>query len=240
MNRTCFELRLVVAAAAVVFAVAHSAFGSMMLGFAGDPAPPPGPFVGDDNNNDLVSIFSPVGFALLKIDEHGSPWRKELVVNRDGQGWSTSGDNSTFNLIENVDIEPHDMSNIFGPPHVTDWHEVIDTTVGDGANFKWVAGGLSFPPSSNSIPGTVSADGKTISFDPAVIPVFAPFQVRKQLMWAGPATTPGPNGTNTYHIFVDEVPSGTPEPSGLCLAMLGLLGPLFWRRFARQDRSAPC
>jgi hypothetical protein len=228
MNQNSLGLRLLVAAAVGVFVVAQSTYAGMLLGFAADPAPPPGPFVGDDNNNDLVSIFSPVGFALLKIDEHGSPWRKELVVNRDGQGWSTSGDNSTFNLIENVDIEPHDMSNIFGQPHVTDWHEVIDTTVGDGANFKWTVGNLFLGPTT--IPGVVSADGKTISFDPAVIPVFAPFQIRKQLMWAGPPVTPGPNGTNTYHIFVNEIPSGTPEPNTLCLAALGLLWPaLRWR-----------
>jgi hypothetical protein len=233
MNRTCFELRLVIAVAVIVVTVAPAASASLLLGFADSPAPPPGPFVGDDNNNDRVSIFSPVGAALLRIDEHGSPWRKELVVNRDGQGWSASGDNSTFTLTENVDIEPHDMSNIFGPPHITDWHEVIDTTVGGGANFKWASGNMAIGPTIVS--GAVSADGKTISFDPAVIPVFAPFGVTKQLMWTGPPVTPGPNGTNTYHIFVEEIPSGTPEPSGLCLAMLGLVGPLFWCRFARQN-----
>jgi hypothetical protein len=229
MNRTCFESRLVVAVAVIIVTGAQTASAGMLLGFAGDPAPPFGPFVGDDNNNDRVSIFSPVGFALLRIDEHGSPWRKELIVNRDGQGWSTSGDNSMFTLAENVDIEPFNMSNPFGQPHITDWHEVIDTTVGDGANFKWAGGFLAVGP-SNIYPGAVSADGKTISFDPAPIPVFAPFGVTKQLMWSGPATTPGPNGTNTYHIFVDEIPSGTPEPSGLCLAIVGLIWPLLrWR-----------
>jgi hypothetical protein len=228
MNLNSLGLRLLVAVAAQFLLVAQSASAGILLGFAGDPAPPPGPFFGDDNNNDRVSIFSPVGFALLKIDEHGAPWRKEIVVNRDGQGWSTSGDNSMFTLTENIDIMPVDMEHLFGPPRITDWHEVIDTTVGDGANFKWAGGNLVAGP--NIYPGVVSGDGKTITFDPVFIPYFVPFAVTKQLMWAGPPTTPGPNGTNTYRISLSEIPSGTPEPGTLCLAALCLVWPILQRR----------
>jgi hypothetical protein len=214
--------QLFVAIAAVgVLACGSNALAGMLIGVAQNPTPPSGPFVGNNDQNDAIMVGSGLQPIVLQPAIDGAVWEKEFVINRDGQGWSTSRPESMVSVTETLTFLSLDPSIPLGYPRVVDWHEDIVTTAGDGANFKWVGGQVVFltsplPP----FPATVSADGKSIWFDFPGIP-FVPMSFTKQLIWTGGPVTPGPNGTNDYHIMIIEQPSiSIPEPSSLTLSCL--------------------
>lgn len=225
--------------AAVTFGFAPKVFAGLLIGVEQSIFTPTGPFVGDDAQDDNISVGS-LTFPIPVQPKIGAdPWVKEFVVNRDGQGWSTSGPDSMITITEALSIHGVDPNNPLALPRVIDWHEDIDPTAGDGANFKWVGGTLTIPGPIEIVPGpyagTVSADGKSIWFDFPPLPI-VPILITKQLMWAGPEPVmPGPDGTNNYRIFVSERPSITPEPASAVLLAACVLGAVL---FARRERRA--
>ena len=202
------------------------AFAGTIIGVGQTPPPPMGPFIGDDDNEDMIMVGSLTNPIPITPDPSSTvPWMKQFVINRDGQGWSSSGPNSMVTVMEVFAFTPTTLP-------IIDWHEDIDPTVGDGGMFKWAGGTITTP--EGTFPGLTGTDGKSIWFDFPPVPPGAPIKVTKQLMWIGPPSvvTPGPNGTNNYIIKVNERPS-IPEPcSGtlLGIATAGLLGRRLRRR----------
>jgi PEP-CTERM motif len=219
-----------------IFVPGSEIVAGVLIGIESSFATPTGPFMGNDSQNDSINVGTLTFPIPVQPKIGGNPWVKEFVVNRDGQGWSTSGPDSMITITEALSINGVNTLNPLAPPRVIDWHEDIDPTFGDGANFKWVGGTLTIPGPIGVVPGpytgTVSADGKSIWFDFPPLPI-VPILITKQLMWAGAGPiTPGPNGTNTYRISVIERPS-VPEPTSLLLAGLAAgcaVGPLARRR----------
>ncbi|HYJ15243.1 MAG TPA: PEP-CTERM sorting domain-containing protein [Candidatus Limnocylindria bacterium] len=232
LNFQLRSLRLVAATAVVILLVGPSnVLAGPLIGVGQNPAPPAGPFLGNDSQNDTITVGnSTSGRISIVPDSNGPAWVKEFV-NRDGQGWSTTGPQSMVTVDEFILFSASNILNPFGDPRIYDWHEVIDPTFEDGANFKWAGGTFEFQgPSAPSFPGTVSLDGKSIWFDfPAGAALFAPIRITKQLMWTGPAVTPGANGTNEYRIRIVEQPS-VPEPTSLMIACLAIVGTIGYAR----------
>jgi hypothetical protein len=157
----------------------------------------------------------------ITIDPTGPAWDKDFTINRDGQGWFPG---QTVTVNEVIRFLPTTENSALP----ADWHEVIDTSTGDGGNFVWGTGSiLVLAPTPGTFPGSISSDGGSISFDFPQLPIPSEISITKTLVWTGGVITPGPNGTNDYHVHVTERPS--PEPSTLALAGIGLSGMLAWR-----------
>lgn len=199
----------------VLLLLAAPVQAGMQIGVTQDPPLPMGPFLGDDNNEDMIMVGNPSQPIVVTPDPSSTtPWMKQFVINRDGQGWSpgTSGPNSMVSVMEFITFPPTSVP-------VVDWHEDIDPTVGDGGNFKWAGGSIDTP--LGSFPGATSTDGRSIWFEFPPLPPGVPIKITKNLMWNDGVITPGPNGSNNYIIKINERPS-IPEPSTLLLASLGL------------------
>lgn len=209
-------------------------FAGTLVGVGSDPPPPMGPFVGNDDLEDMIMVGDPSNPVPIVVVTEGPAWMKEFVINRDGQGWATDGPRSMVSVMEFITFVPDPTG--LPPVLPRDWHEDIDPTVGDGHLFKWAGGVIEIlglvPPIA--VPGMVSADGKSIWFDFPPLPPGTTIKITKQLMYAGTGPiTPGPTGENNYRIKVNERPS-VPEPGTLVLAGLAMAGAaLFARRCQR-------
>jgi hypothetical protein len=180
-----------------------------------NPLPSPGPYTGNNDNEDMIMVGSPSDPVAITLDPNGTAWTKQFVINRDGQGWSTTGPQSMVTVMETLVFPP---SSTLRP---SDWHETIVPTPGDGGSFKWAGGSILI--GTASYPGTTSADGKEIWFEfPPIPPTAPPVKITKNLMWAGGVITPGPIGQNNYVVTVREQPS-IPEPATLALLSLAAL-----------------
>jgi hypothetical protein len=186
------------------------------IGVGTDPPPPMGPFLGNDDQDDMIMVGSPSNPVGITPVLTGPPWMKEFVINRDGQGWSPDGPLSMVTVMEVIQILPSTRGTTL---RVVDWHEDIDRTVADGGNFKWAGGSIDTP--FGSFPGMTSTDGSSIWFNFPPLPPLVPFKITKQLMWTGPVITPGQTGMNDYRIKINERPS-IPEPSTLALAGMAI------------------
>lgn len=195
----------------LLFLSAQFAQAGILVGI--NPVPPPGPYVGDDNNGDMIMVGSPSEPIPITPDPTGSAWAKQFVINRDGQGWSPG---QTVQVMEWLTFPP---TSTVRP---TDWHETINPTAGDGANFQW--GGGSILIGTNTYPSTQSPDGRSIWFDfPPISPSSPPVKITKNLVWTDGVITPGPNGSNNYVITVIEQPS-VPEPSTIVVLGVAAIG----------------
>lgn len=208
-------------------ATCSPAAAGVIIGVESHFATPTGPFFGNDVQADTVAIGSLASPIPIFPKIGAAAWPKEIVINRDGQGWSTSGPDSMFNVVEALSINGLDPINPLAPPRVIDWHVDIDQTFGDGANFKLVGGKLRIPGPIGVVPGpytaAVSGDGKSLWFDFPPLPI-VPIEITQQLMWAGSGpVTPGPVGTNTYRIRLLQRPS-IPEPTTAMLLGLAIGG----------------
>ncbi len=203
----CFAL-----ASVGYFLIISSVQAGTLVGI--NPSPPPGPYLGDDNNADKVTVGSSNNPIAITLDPSGSPWNKQFTINRDGQGWAPG---NTVSVMEWLTFPP---TSTLRP---TDWHETIDPSTGDGGNFQWGTGG-SILIGTSTYPATLSGDGKSIWFDfPPISLSSPPVVINKTLVWTGGVITPGPNGTNNYVINISEQPS-VPEPSSLIMASLTIAG----------------
>jgi len=212
-------------AAAIIGCLVYSstAYAGTLTGVGQDPPPPEGPFEGDNEQGDMIMVGSASEPVPITPDPTAPPWTKDFVINRDGQGWATDGELSMVPVMEFLTFLPG-SSSTGEPVQIIDWHEDIDTTFGDGENFKWAGGTIEMlGSSSDPIPGEVSDDGKSIWFEFPPFPPDTVVKVNKQLMWAGSGPiTPGPSGENDYRIRINEQPS-VPEPSALLLTGLAML-----------------
>lgn len=198
----------------VLLLLVGTAWAGTQIGVLNDPPLPMGPFIGDDGNDDMIMVGSPSQPIVVTPDPSSTtPWMKQFVINRDGQGWSPSGPLSMVSVMEFITFPPTTVP-------IVDWHEDIDPTVGDGANFKWAGGTIETP--LGIFPGGTSTDGQSIWFEFPPLPPLLPIKISKQLMWTGGVITPGPTGTNNYIIKVNERPS-IPEPSSTFLAMTAIM-----------------
>jgi hypothetical protein len=224
-----FSRMLFVAALVVATVGGTTATAGMLTGVGQDPPPPMGPFTGDDENGDMIMVGDVNNPIPIVPVPGGPPWMKEFIINRDGQVWGTSGDQSMVTVMEVVTFlaGPSSIPGTTGP-RVIDWHEDIDPTVGDGALFKWAGGTIElFGSGAPPIPGEVGGEGgRSIWFNFPPFPPGLPVKITKQLMFAGDGPiTHGPDGTNNYRIKVNERPS-VPEPGALVLVALAALGVL--------------
>jgi hypothetical protein len=223
-NRSVVQSGWFIIVCSILMSLGSSAHAGTIIGVSQSPPPPMGPFVSDDNNNDMIMVGSESGPIPIAPDPSTTtPWMKQFVINRDGQGWSPTGPLSMVNVMEWITFPP-----TTAPFPIVDWHEdiVVDPTAPDGATFKWAGGTITTP--LGTFPGTTSTDGKSIWFDFPPMPPGIPFKISKDLMWTGGVITPGQNGTNNYIIKINERPS-TPEPSSAMLVALALVsaaGPL--------------
>jgi PEP-CTERM motif len=201
-------------------ASATTARAGTLIGVSQDP-PPPMTFVADNNNDDMIMVGGPTNPVPITPDPTTTtPWMKIFTINRDGQGWSTSGPLSMVSVMEFITLTPSPLPGTTFP-RVVDWHEDIDPTFGDGGMFKWAGGVIDTP--FGPFPGTTSADGKSIWFEFPPLPPGLPFKITKNLMWTGGVITPGQAGTNNYVIKINERPS-VPEPATLVLVGLAFGG----------------
>ncbi len=199
-------------ATAAAFLIVGSAHAGVLIGI--NPVPPPGPYVGDDNNDDMIMVGSPTDPVPIQVDPSGSAWTKQFVINRDGQGWFPG---QSVTVMEWLTFPPSTLQPI-------DWHETIDPTSGDGGNFQWAGGSILIGP--NSYPSTQSPDGKSISFDFPPIQPSDPVKITKNLVWTGDTITPGLEGQNNYVITITEQPTirQTPEPTAFVVWGLVVAG----------------
>lgn len=207
-------LLLLAAVAATCFSAATASAGPL-VGVGNNP--PSGPYFAEEDIIQIGDEEFPVPVVPVPV---GPPWIKDLVMDRDGKGWSSEGPNSMVKIQEYIGIHPHpDYPNL----PISNWHETIDPDYGDGADFKWAGGTITTP--DGTFPGAVSDDGSTIEFEfpPLLLP--SVIMIDKDIMWngSGPVTGTGPPGSLIYNVRIIEQPS-VPEPSSLVLAGLGLLG----------------
>ncbi len=189
-----------------------------------NPLPPPGPYVGDDNNDDMIMVGTPSQPYAITLDPNGTPWTKQFTINRDGQGWAPG---QTVTVMELLTFPP---TSTLRP---TDWHETILPVTGPNSNFRW--GGGTILIGTSTYQATLSGDGKSIWFDfPPIPPSAPPVKITKTLVWTDGVITPDQNGSpnNIYTITVSEQPS-VPEPNTIVMTSLVIAG------FGMVIRSRP-
>ena len=210
-SRTLFARAALISALCIVSASGTKA--GVLVGI--NPLPSPGPYSGDDNNGDMITVGTPSEPIPITPDPSGSAWIKQFTINRDGQGWSPG---QTVTVMEWLTFPP---TSTLRP---TDWHETILPTTGPNSNFEW--GGGSILIGTSTYPATLSGDGKSIWFDfPPIPPSAPPAKITKTLVWTDGVITPDQNGSpnNIYTVTVSEQPS-VPEPSAFVLAVLSIVG----------------
>ncbi len=214
----CFAL-----VTAILFVTGGSAQGGTLVGIS--PLPPPGPYVGDNDNDDMVTVGSPSEPVGITLDPNGSPWVKTFQLNRDGQGWFPG---QTVTVMESLIFPP---TSTLRP---TDWHETILPATGPNDNFVW--GGGTIVIGTSTYQATLGGGGKSIWFDfPPISPSSPPVKITKTLVWTDGVITPDQNGSpnNIYTITVSEQPS-VPEPSTLLLMGAMLTGLLATQRRTKK------
>ncbi len=192
---------------AILYVNGGGAQGGTLVGI--NPLPSPGPYVGDNNNDDMIMVGTPSSPIPITLDPNGTAWTKQFQVNRDGQGWAPG---QTVTVMELLTFPP---TSTLRP---TDWHETILPATGPNSNFQW--GGGSILIGTSTYPATLSGDGKSIWFDfPPIPPSAPPAKITKTLVWTDGVITPDQNGSpnNIYTITVSEQPS-VPEPGAFVMA----------------------
>ncbi|MEX0641536.1 MAG: PEP-CTERM sorting domain-containing protein [Pirellulales bacterium] len=226
-------MSLVVLTSAALFTITTSAQAGTLIGVGGEP--PMGPFTGTE----MIMVGSTEQPIPIVPDPNAPPWMKQFVIERQGIGWpgpppegQPPNPGNMVGVMETIVFGPSTFPGSTAPIHPIDWHEDIDPTVGDGANFKWTGGSIEIPAGSGtSYPGEVGPDGKSIWFNFPPVPPGTPIKINKQLMWNGGVVT-GSDPDNTYIIKINERPS-IPEPTSLMLASVVLAGAMVLRRRSR-------
>jgi hypothetical protein len=200
---------------AILFvAIASNTHAGPLVGV--NPVPSSGPYLGDNENNDTITVGDSNNPVPITLDPtpSGAPWIKQFQVNRDGQGWSPG---QSVTVEEWITFPP---TSTLRP---TDWHEDILPATGANDNFQW--GGGSILIGTSTYPGVLSTNGKSIWFDfPPIPPSAPPVRIQKTIVWTDGVITPDQNGSpnNIYTITVREQPS-IPEPGTMLLAWLAVL-----------------
>lgn len=225
-------------ASAILLAITTPLHAGTLIGVGTDP-PLPMNFTGQE----MIMVGAPTAPVTVIPELTGPPWMKQFTINRQGIGWpgppapgQPPNPGNMVGVMEFITFGPSTYPGSTVPIRPVDWHEDIDPTVGDGADFKWAGGSIEVPMGSPPIPGVISADGKSIWFNFPPAPPGLPIKVNKQLMWNGGVVT-GSDPDNTYIIKINERPS-VPEPATLWLGGLALAAGVLQRR--RQQPISRC